>query len=109
MKQNKTIIRTFKEYGKDWPPEDATGLLAWFQSELDDVPAEFRDKARIDITSEEVYESSKAIIEISYDRPETDEEMQERERFALAQQEQRRVSDLRTLARLQAEYGKLFE
>lgn len=106
MKQQKTISKTVNQYDGDWPPDDAAGALAWFQAKLADVPLEFRSTARIEIDSEESYGSSKATIEISYTRQETDEEEAQREQQAAALAERRRADELRTLASLQAKYGK---
>jgi hypothetical protein len=106
MKQQKTIRKTVEQYDADWPPEDAAGALAWFQQKLDCVPSEFRTTARIQIDSEESYGSSKATIEISYTRPETDEEEAQRKQQAAAKADRQRADELRTLAALQAKYGK---
>jgi hypothetical protein len=106
MKQEKRISKYIEKYSGDWPPEDAAGFVAWFQRKLDDIPPESRAKARIEIDSEENYGSSKATIEFSYARMETDEEEAEREQQAAAQAERRRAQELRTLAELQAKYGR---
>ena len=106
MKQMKTISKTVDQYNGAWPPEDAAGALAWFQAKLTDVPPEFRGTARIEIGSEESDGSSKATIEVSYTRPETDDEEVEREGQIAARAESRRAEELRTLAALQTKYGK---
>lgn len=105
MKQQKTLSITVEQYGSDWPPTDAAGALAWFRAKLDDIPAEFRDGAKIEFDSLGRYDSTYATIEISYVRPETDEEEAQREQWAAAQAERRRAEELRMLATLQAKYG----
>ena len=106
MKREKQISKHIGQYDDEWPPEDAAGFMAWFHKRLDDVPPEHRATARIEIYSEENYGSSKATIEFSYTRPETDEEEAERKREAAARAESHRAQELRTLAELQAKYGK---
>ena len=106
MKQQKTISKKVNQDDGDWPPEDAAGAVAWFQAKIFDVPAEFRSGARIDIDSEESYGSSEATIEFSYARPETDDEEVQREQQAATRAELRRADELRTLAALQAKYGR---
>jgi hypothetical protein len=106
MKQEKQISKTIEQYDGEWPPEDAAGFMAWFQKRLDDVPPEHRATARIDLDSTSRYDSSYATIEFSYTRMETDEEEAEREQQAAAQAERHRAQELRTLAALQAKYGK---
>ena len=102
MKLQKTISETLGQYDGDWPPKDAAGALAWFWAKLADVPTAFLSTARIEIGSEEGYTT----IEISYVRPETNEEEAEREQQAAALADCRRANELRTLAALQAKYGK---
>jgi len=106
MKREKLISKTIEQYDGEWPPEDAAGFMAWFQKRLDDVPPEFRSTARIEIDSTDSYGSSKATIEFSYTRMETDEEEAEREQRAANEADRRRTQELRTLAELQAKYGK---
>lgn len=106
MKQEKRISKTIEQYDGEWPPEDAAGFMAWFQKRLDDVPPECRDTARIDLDSTMRYDSSYATIEFSYTRMETAEEEAEREQRAANEAARRQAQELRTLAELQAKYGK---
>lgn len=106
MKQDKRISKTVEQYDGDWPPTDALGFFAWVQAKLDDVPEAYRSTFRIEVDNTSRYDSAYATIEFSYVRPETDDEEAERERQAAAQQERRRAQELRTLAELQAKYGK---
>lgn len=106
MKQEKRISKTVERYGGDWPPTDAAGFMAWFQSKLADVPEASRDTVRFELDSTELCGCSYATIEISYARMETDEEEAEREQRAAALAEQRRAEELRTLAELKAKYDE---
>jgi hypothetical protein len=105
MKQEKLISKTVEQYDGEWPPTDAAGFMAWFQTRLDDVPPEYHSTVRIELDSTTRYDSSYATIEFSYTRMETDEEEAEREQQAAAQAERIRAQELRTLAELQAKYG----
>jgi hypothetical protein len=106
MKREKRISKTVEQYDGEWPPKDAAGFMAWFQERLDDVPPEHRATARIELDTTRSYEDSYAAIEISYTRMETDEEEAEREQAAAAKADLIRAQELRTLAALQAKYGK---
>lgn len=106
MKQEKRISETLEQYLGEWPPEGAAEFMAWFQKRLDDVPPEHRATARIELDSAIRYDSSYVTIEFSYTRMETGQEEAEREQQAAAQAERRRAQELRTLAELQAKYGK---
>jgi hypothetical protein len=75
----KVTVFEAERYDGDWPPDDATGFIAWFQAQLDKVPAEHRGNVRIELDSVSGYEDSHYVsIEISYWRPETDSEMESR-------------------------------
>ncbi len=90
----------------EWPPEDPKGFMAWFQAQINKIPPEHRDKAVIEIgTQSGYYGDSSANIEITYLRPETDEQFasrlqrEERDRQAAVGHEKR------VLAALLAKYG----
>ena len=106
MKQEKTISKTVGQYEGDWPPTDAPGFFAWVQAKLDDVPEACRSSFRVEVDSTSRYDDTYATIELSYVRQETDEEEAQREQHAAANAERQRGNELRTLAALQAKYGK---
>lgn len=95
-----------ERYDGDWPPEDAVGFMAWFQGHLTLMPGEYRNTARIELTSNSGYEDSHYVeIDISYTRPETPEEIAERQegwrkQCAAAETEQRAEFE-----RLKAKFG----
>ena len=77
----------------DWPPESLIETVAWFQSKLEEVPEERRHKVTCTIGSDSEWDSSYSTIKISYYRPETPEEEEqrlakERQRFALRQEQE---------------------
>ena len=86
------------EHERDgWPSEDAIGFLAWFQERIDRIPAEHQMTAKISLESQGgYYGEHHAHIEITYQRPETDEQFaarlarEERERAYKAIEQERR-------------------
>lgn len=100
------------EYGGNgWPPEDPAGFMAWFQDRIDRIPAEHRQGAKIEFSSEGGYYGDHTPhIEITYMRPETDEQ------FASRVQRETQLAEFRArhkeqqerllFAELQAKYGK---
>jgi GGDEF domain-containing protein len=93
-----------------WPPEDPAGFMAWFQDRINQIPEEHRAKATIEFSSEGgYYGEHSAHIEITYMRPETDEQYQSRLRREADEARQKarlRESQERVaLAQLLAKYG----
>jgi len=78
MRKNKTI-KVYEEIGCYDMPEKATEFMAFWQSKLDKIPAEFMGSARIEVEAESYYDSASLDVEISYVRPESDSEMESRE------------------------------
>lgn len=104
-----TTVRVFyaERYdGAGWPPEDFHGFVAWFTEHFESIPSQYRDSARVELDSRAHYEDSHyASIEITYKRPETEDEEAQR----LAAEKQRlgyaEAAERRTLAALKAKYG----
>ena len=67
----------------DWPGISVDDLFAWFNSKIELAPPEFRSEVMITIGSqvESYNDSSYATIDIGYYRPETEEEIAEKQRF----------------------------
>lgn len=65
---------------RDWPPDDLVGFIAWFQGKLDEIPEQFRGAARVDLSTD--YEEGDCYVDLSiyYDRPETEEEIDARQK-----------------------------
>ncbi len=69
------------------------------------IPEEYRDKARCSVDSVGGYEGSHyAIIKVSYDRPETDDEVIVRIKGDMAAAAELEAREKRVLAKLQAKY-----
>lgn len=94
-----------------WPPKDPAGFMAWFQERIDRIPAEHRQNAKIDFSSEGGYYGEHSPhIEITYLRPETDDQFSSRAQREAQQAEidarRKEQQERATLAALQAKYGK---
>lgn len=107
MNEHKTktvMVVQVSQYDAAFPPENADNFVQWVNQKISEIPEQYMSSAKVEIGAEDSYGSYHATIEISYRRPETDEEMQARiyaqESFA----EQRRSRELRQLAELKAKY-----
>lgn len=101
------VVFSKEKYDGEWPPEDAAGFLAWLQEKLSKIPPEHMASAKVEIDSASSYEDSHyASLEITYWRPETDEEMAWRQEEIRRQEEMRRARDLDLLAHLKARYER---
>jgi hypothetical protein len=106
------VVYDSEQYdGNDWPtanyPATLIGAIEWFQSKLALIPKKYRLTAQCEIDSVGSYEGSHyAYIEISYRRPETDEEMTQRFTKIQAEQHERERLERAKLAELRAKYGE---
>ena len=106
IKKTVTISEYIEQYSGDWPPVDAIGFIEWLQRKVDAVPEEIRGTARIDISTKGSDGDDYPYIKISYIRPETDAEAENRESIIESKNERQRQKDLRALAALQEKYGQ---
>ena len=106
MRQNVTV----KIVDDDNPalPEKLSDLIAWLEEYRDRAPPEYRDEVVCEIGSEVMWGYPETHICISYERPETDEEMiarEDREAWERKKTEARqRNQDLADLERLRKKY-----
>lgn len=101
----KVVVHDASQYDGDFIPSNFTEALSWLQEKLVSIPKEHRALAILGIDSYSEYDSSYVRVEISFERPETDDEMSariENEKQAVSTHEQRERADL---ARLKAQYG----
>lgn len=106
-KMVEVVVFDDERYGREWPPEDAAGALAWLQSKIAEVPSECMASARIVFGSTVCYDSEYATIRITYQRPETDAELADRAANAKREAERVQQVELRQLAVLVAKYEHL--
>lgn len=100
------------EYDDDWPTsgdENSTlrGFIGWLVTKLAEVPAEYRDIATIDISSAaSMYgDNAQATLEISYTRPQTEEERAEQIAKQTARAERMRQTEIAAARAVLARYG----
>ena len=79
--------------------------IKWFQDLRDNLPAEVRDSAMVELDNHRDYDNYYAHIEIYYYRPETKEEATARAICVAEQEDHQRAVDLKKLEELRAKYG----
>ena len=107
MRKNKEItVFGQEQYDGEWPPTGAAECLAWFAGKVEEIPVEFRATAKVEIEGVGGYEGSAyASISIKYTRPETDSEMESREKEERNRVAQQELREKQQLAALKAKYG----
>ena len=94
-----------ERYDGEWMPEKLTEAIAWLQKFLEQVPEECHQAASIEIGSTGGYEGDHyATIEISYERPPTAEEKQERLNKEQRDQVAQEANERRAYERLKTKY-----
>jgi hypothetical protein len=107
MRQNKEVdVVSMSDMNPDWPPRPAAEFRAWFERQLSFVPRQYRDSATVEITSESSDgDCHHAVICFSYERPETDEEMEHREMCELDYKTRNDHAERRLLESLLKKHG----
>ena len=103
-KQINITVFDKEQYDGEWPPEAAEEFIAWFVGKVETIPEEHRATATIELTSASSYDCSFANVEISYSRPETDEEEERREEQERRIRMNQKDRELQQLATLKAKY-----
>lgn len=106
MKEEKEVsLMDAEEDGHGWPPANIKEFAEWLVEQVDQIPSEYRDSGEISISGVCGYDGdSSGNIEITYRRPETDEEEKLRETASERRASSQRDYDLRKLAILKAKY-----
>jgi hypothetical protein len=95
-----------EQYDGQWPPRGAADFIAWFQAHLASIPEQYRHSAQVEVDSVGGYEDSHyARIEITFKRPETDDEMRHRKNTEQESERVREDAERRQLAALKKKYG----
>ncbi len=77
-----TVLQTDQgEY--NYPPYSLADFIGFFQNIFVDIPPEYRHTARVDMSIRESYGDHYPAVEVTYTRPETPKETEEREQAAL--------------------------
>ena len=86
-------------------PELASEFMAFWQEKIDVIPEEFLSTARIELEGGEEYGCGATNAVISYVRPETAQELQNKKDEKSQQEQARTKIEIEQLKRLQAKYG----
>lgn len=71
---SKTVqVFSGRSYDDDFLPDNLAIAIVWLQAKLSSVPAEFRDKATIELEGD--YDGGSPTLTIEYQRPPTDDEV----------------------------------
>jgi hypothetical protein len=97
------VFRNDKYEGKDWPSDNAFEFIEWFNEKISSIPEEFRESATIDILPG-YGDCPVTSIEIYYKRPETEDEIKEREFKAQKIAEIEKFMELNKLEQLKKKY-----
>lgn len=77
MSTTKITVCHVEQYGVEFPAKYNSTLhsvIEWLQAKLESIPAEYRYVAKCEIDTDTYYDSTFATINISYVRPQTEEE-----------------------------------
>lgn len=106
MTTKEVVIVDVEQYDRGFPPSGLIEFQAWLAKQVAKIPAEFVPAAVIEIESVGSYESSSyANVKIAYDRPETAEEIAERERELTRRAAQQVQKELAEYERLKAKFN----
>ena len=97
-------------FGRYWDgnvPEGVGDFIDWLTALREGVPAEYRASMKFEIDTATEWDSTYATIEVSYERPETDEEMAGRIQAAARRQRERLDRARREYERLKAHFEPL--
>ncbi len=98
------VVKDFDRYSLEG---SVTNVIANLQANLEAIPTEFRDTARIDISYDRgYYDSIELKATLEFHRPENEKEKVEREKRAAEWEERQRKNELAQLAALQKKYAK---
>lgn len=97
---NKKITLYNSRTSRNDPPENLQEHIAWLQAMMESIPEEFRSSGDIEMDADEY----RMEYEVSYERPETAEEMEAKANAGAVLAEKRRREELATLAALKAKY-----
>lgn len=99
------LVYESDEYCSDFPPTNLQEFVLFFAEILKNIPDEYKDSAEIEVSTKGYYgESSYAVIKVSYERPETEEEKKEREKREQSQKLFQKERELAELERLKKKY-----
>jgi len=99
------IVKSVSDYDLDnWPSTSLPGLIMWFEEQLESIPFAYQDDARVYIEPRETDGQYYAHICIMYQRPETNDEIDERVNQDRSRKMQVEQEEMALLERLEAKY-----
>jgi len=101
----KVIIYDIDNGDNSLPPENLGQLVPWLYYQLRSIPVEFHGSAKVEMIATESYGCPELSYEISYERPETDEETEARGNQDREREERQFRDALETIGRLRQRYG----
>lgn len=105
-RKEKRVVLFSSDRSGDMPTSDLAGFVAWASGLLASVPEQYRSSATIDIDSSVYYDCAVTEIVVYYCRPETDDEMAEREQYEARRVAESEAQERREFERLAAKFGK---
>ncbi len=103
-KTKKVEVAFAKQWNSNFPPIEAVDFVKWMNARLAEIPDQYMDSAIINIDSYVSHDEACATIRITYETPETDEEMADRALKENEMQARQKAGELRLLASLKAKY-----
>lgn len=101
MRKDKTVhVYECEIDGYNEIPKKASDFMAFWQTQLNKIPADFIDSAEIEIEATSGYDYATLDVDVTYVRPESDSEMKSRE-------DREQKLDIRDRARKLETYNEL--
>jgi hypothetical protein len=97
-----------EKYDADWIPDNLLKAISWLNAKLAEIPAEFRQTAELCIDASSFYDSATPSIEISYTRPQNDEDVREEEEQLAQSLARQQRDEMEQLRRLRIKYPDQF-
>lgn len=105
----KTFLDIENGWNNEWFPDNLQEAIKWLQSKFDEIPEEFRENAKLEVSATMNYDSPVPTMEISSWRYETPEETAKREEIERRRMErlvlQAVENELATYEALKRKYG----
>lgn len=70
MKLKTQLVNIFHQYSNDWPPSNLYEFILWLEKQIETIPEKYRETAEIELSK----------IELNYQRPETEQEIEYRKK-----------------------------
>lgn len=103
--QRRITVVAAEQYDPGFPPGRLLEFAAWLQAIINEIPEECRESAEIEIDStSSYYDSHYAQVQVTYRRPETDKEWDDRKADVMRRVHEAEALERQALERLKAKY-----